>query len=450
MLKSIATYGSAACLALAMVQAHAKVSAEEAAKLGAALTPVGAEKAGNADKSIPEWTGGDPKEGELAGFWAPSNKYAAEQPVYTITKDNMAQYVDKLSEGHKSMLSRFATYKMPVYKTARSVGWPQEIYDATKLNATTAELVGGNVDSLKGAKLGFPFPMPASGAEPVWNHRLKWRGESVRRYNNQLIVQPSGDKSFSKLIEDVKFGYASIKSPGSFEKPDEIAIYYLSETKEPPRVAGQFLLAWEHPTTRSAWIYNPGLRRIRKAPNVCCDNPYEGTDGQQFYDQVDMFNGELGRYTWKLVGKKEMIIPYNNHKINQKGVKYDAVTKKGHLDQDYLRYELHRVWVVEGDLRAGTNHTFKKRRFYIDEDSWAIALVDNYDKRDQLYKFQEGALVYASNVQTVGGVPETIYDLQSGGYFVTALFTEDKANDFSVSFESSFFTPDSVKKRTTR
>ena len=52
-----------AVMALSVLAANvmAAVSPEEAAKLGTSLTPVGAEKAGNADGSIPAWTGGIPK-----------------------------------------------------------------------------------------------------------------------------------------------------------------------------------------------------------------------------------------------------------------------------------------------------------------------------------------------------------------------------------------------------
>ena len=38
--------------------AYAKLTAAEAARLGADLTPMGAEKAGNKDGTIPAWTGG--------------------------------------------------------------------------------------------------------------------------------------------------------------------------------------------------------------------------------------------------------------------------------------------------------------------------------------------------------------------------------------------------------
>lgn len=447
--RTILSVGSALAISLATLQVQAKVSAEEAAKLGGELSPIGADKSANADGSIPEWTGGEPASGDLAGQWPDETKYVPEKPIATVTKANMAEYAEKLTEGHKMLLTKYPTYKMDIYKSHRPVTYPKAILDATKANATTAFL-DGDPDRIKGAKMGFPFPIAKSGGEAMWNHRLRWRGESVRRYNNQAIVQPSGGYQISKLVEDVKFTYGSIKNPQSFENEDDVGLYYLSETLAPPRNAGQFLLGWEHPYTRSAWLYNPGLRRIRRAPNVGFDNPYEGTDGNQFYDQVDMFNGSFERYTWKLVGKKEIYIPYNSHKINLPKYKYDDIVQKNHINQDLARYELHRVWVVEADLKAGTSHSFKKRRFYIDEDSWYVVAVDCYDNRDELWKFQEGHAAYTTNVQAVGGVPELIYDFQTTGYFATAMINEDKPNDFSVEYDDKFFTTQSVKKKTSR
>ncbi len=447
--RTLLSVGVAFTMGLSAIQAQAKVSAEEAAKLGAELTPVGAEKAANADGSIPEWTGGEPQSGDPSGMWPDETKYVPEQSIATITKANMAEYADKLTEGHKAMLERYDTYKMLVYKSHRPVSYPAPIVKATKENATRAFL-DGDPDHIKGAKLGFPFPIPQSGAEVIWNHRLRWRGEAVKRYNNQAIVQPSGEYQISKLVEDVKFPYTDLDDPQPFDEEDDIAIYYLSETIAPPRNAGQFLLGWEHPYSRSAWLYNPGLRRVRRAPNVGFDNPYEGTDGNQFYDQVDMYNGSFERYTWKLVGKKEVYIPYNSHNINLPKHKYDDIIQQYHVNQDIARYELHRVWVVEAELKPGTSHSFKKRRFYVDEDSWYVTAVDCYDNRDELWKFQEAHTAYTTNVQAVGGAPELIYDFQTGGYFATAMINEDKPNDFSVEYNDKYFTTQNVKKLTTR
>ena len=47
-----------AALALSVTNAFAKVPESELARLGQDLTPSGAEKAGNADGTIPAWTGG--------------------------------------------------------------------------------------------------------------------------------------------------------------------------------------------------------------------------------------------------------------------------------------------------------------------------------------------------------------------------------------------------------
>ena len=443
---------AALAFGMASLQAAAKVDAAEAGKLGKDLTPIGAEKGANKDGSIPAWAGGTPQHGALAGEFPHDDKIDAEKPLFTITKANAAQYADKLTEGHKELLKRFDSYKMNVYPSHRTVGWPDFIYKATAENATTCELQGTDVPN--NCKLGFPYPIPKSGAEVIWNHRLKWRGNAARRFNNQLIVQPSGDYQETKILEDVKFSYSNNKNPVPMTAGQGEFLRYLSHTISPPRLAGTFILVHEKSGTgdngRAAWLYSPGLKRIRRAPTVQYDNPYEGTDGNEFYDQVDMFNGALDRYNWKLVGKKEMYIPYNSNKINQNTVKYRDLAKPKHLNTDLPRYELHRVWIVEANLKPGTNHTFKTRRFYVDEDGWNIVAVDDYDNKDQLYKFQEGHLLFAYNILACSTAPEIIYDFFSGRYFITAAFSQDKPNDLTVEFSDDYFSAASVQKMSTK
>ena len=300
---------------------------------------------------------------------------------------------------------------------------------------------------MNGANLGFPFPIPKTGAEAIWNHKLKFRGSAVKRFNNQAIVKPDGDFKISKLIEDVKFKYANIAEPGG----TALLAYYLSEVIEPARVAGQLTLVHETADEgdggRLAWIFNPGLGRVNRAPDVGYDNPYIGTDGEQFSDQVDVFNGSLDRYDWKLVGRKEMYIPYHSYELNSPEHKYTDIVRAGHINQDLTRYELHRVWVVEGSVRDGTRHQFKKRRFYLDEDSWSIAVVDCYDNRDALWKVQEAHLVTFPFVPTVTGSPEAIYDLQTNRYFLTALTNEDEVSDFEITYQDNYFTPANLKRK---
>ena len=430
--------------------ANAKVSPEEVNKLGAELTPVGAEKAANADGSIPAWTPAAPR-GAMSGEYPSNPEYDAEKPLYTITKANMAEYDALLTEGHKHLLKSYDTYKMNVYPSHRPVSFPDFVYEWSKWNATNCELIG--TDNPDNCKIGFTFPIPKSGAEVMWNHRVRYRGSDVRRYNNQMIVQRDGSFQLTKIVEEAKFYYAlpPEKDPVPLMKDSGLFIKYFSETISPPRMAGQMILVHEQAGTgsqgRQAWLYNPGLRRIRRAPAVCCDGPYEGTDGHQFYDQVDMFNGVMERFTWKTVGKREMLIPYNSNKIGGKDVSYDDLAAPIHLNQDLPRYEKHRVWIVEADIREGTNHTFHKRRFYVDEDSWYPSAVDNYDGRGELMQFQEGHTIFAYNIQSAGGVPEVIYHFNSGRYFVTAMANEDRPNDFSVEFRDKDFSTNAVVKR---
>lgn len=446
---------SAAMTAIAMAAspAWAGVSADEAARLGKDLTPVGAERAGNKEGTIPAWTPAK-QSGALKGVFPSDPSIQNEKPLLTITSKNLAQYADKVMEGHKELLNRFpATYKMNIYPTHRKVNFPDKILQETVKNATRASLEG--VDNPKGAFVGFPFPIPKSGAEPVWNHRVKWRADSVRRYNNQMIVQQDGKFSLTKIVEDVKFYYSNTSEANPPElKPGADFLRYLSETISPPRIAGTFILVHEKAgfgtEGRAAWLYAPALKRIRRAPAVCCDNPYEGTDGHQFYDQVDMYNGVLERFTWKLLGKREMYIPYNAFKIATPPTKYADIAKPNHANADLTRYELHRVWVVEADNKPDQRHTFKKRRLYLDEDSWNVVGVDNYDQEGKLMQFQEGHLIPAFNTLTATTVPEIIYHFNSGRYFVTAMINEDQPYDATVKFTDNVFEADTVQKRTSK
>ena len=393
-----------AVLALASATSVAKVPQEEADRLGVKgeLTPSGAEWNGNADGSIPEWTGEKNFTDEQKSLTSkklgklrkdPDKLEEAlgalnEEPLFTITANNYREYAEKLTEGNKQLFEKYpATYRMNVYRSLRPHFDHPKIVEATKKNATSASLEG--TDGISGHKLGFPFPIPKKGAEIPWNHKLRYRGTAIRRFNNQAIVSADGEYSITKIIEDVLFGYANLDQKNADK---DLMAYYLQEVKAPPRLKGQLLLVHEtaNPDAggRLAWIYNPGMGRVNRAPKVGYDNPSTSTDGEQFNDQIDTFNGAQDRYDWKLIGKQEKYISYNSYKMSSPRYKYSDLIRKGHVNMDIPRYELHRVWVVEATLKPGQTHQLKKRRFYVDEDSWAIAAVDGYDNNDNFWKFQ--------------------------------------------------------------
>ena len=460
--KKALALGAALALPLAAFNAHAKVSPAEAAKLGDTLTMIGAEAGGNADGSIPAFEGRKLyTEAELSYTYAQIEKMSpqeqeklmrdgaarhnAEEVLMEINAQNYQQYADLLTEGHKAMFAKFpASYKMRVYKPLRTAFFPDAIEQSTKANATTAYLDG--TDSLKGATQGFPFPIPTSGAEPIWNHKTKYRGDGVIRYNDQAIVKTDGTYKITKVVEDVLFTYANLEQPGKSE--DGILLYYLQTD-----LGSSGTRTLVHETSdqakdkRNAWLYNKGFGRLKRAPNVGYDNPSQTSDGEQFNDQIDMFNGALDRYNWKLVGKKEMYMPYNSAEINSPLLTYDKILKAGHLNPELTRYEKHRVWVVEATLKDGMRHKLSKRVFYIDEDSWSINAVDGYDGRGELWKFQEGHMISVPWVGTASAVPEIIYDLQSGRYFATAMTNEAKLNNTDARFKPKYFKPANVAKR---
>ncbi len=427
--------------------AMAKVSAEEAARLGKDLTPTGGIKAANKDGSITAWEGGLDKSSEpYKDGDRVVNPWPNDKPLFTITAANMDQYKDKLSLGQQEMLTRYDTYKIPVYQTRRSYASPKFFYEATKKNALEAYLENDG-ESMKGAVTGVPFPIPKSGKEVIWNHKTRYRGRSLTRYNNQAAVQQSGAFTIYKLKEDARFTY---NFPN--QKPEDlnnIITYFMQKTLAPTRQAGGILLVHETmdqiAEARRAWLYNSGQRRLRRAPNVAYDNPGTGADGLRTNDQLDFFNGATDRYEWKLVGKREMYIPYNSYELHSDKYKYEDVVKQGHLNQDLTRYELHRVWEVDATLKDGTSHIYKRRTFYVDEDSWSMALADIYDKRDQLWRVQEGHWANAYFEPMVMPVCGTVYDLQANRYLAMDMANEDPEVT-REDFDAEYFNPSNVKK----
>jgi len=425
--------------------ANAKVGADEAAKLKSTLMPLGGEKAANADGSIPAWSGGLTKGGGGAGKRY-TDPFEADKPKFTISKDNLAQYKDKLTPGQLALFAKYATYKMPVYETRRTGVAPAYIYDATFKNATTGELTGGG-NGISGAVTGIPFPIPKNGAEVIWNHKLRYRSLGIRRWNNQFALTTQGSYNLVKIKEDALFSYS--KQGITPESLNNIAVYFLQITTEPARLAGGILLV--HDTLdqvkepRRAFIYNPGQRRLRRAPNVAYDNPGTASDGLRTNDQLDMFNGALDRYDWKLVGKKDMYVPYNSYKLHSDKYKYKDIVTPKHTNQDLTRYELHRVWVVDSTVKKGTNHIYSRRTYYVDEDTWQISVVDVFDQRGQMWRVQEAHPYIAHDVGAIFSAMESTYDLQSARYLLNSLNNEDEETKV-IPLETSYFDPANVTK----
>jgi hypothetical protein len=428
---------------LACAPAFAKVSQNDADQLRTRLTPLGAERAGNASGTIPEWRGGltapPPCHRDGARYCDP---HAGETPYATITAANLEEWRDKLSAAQIALLTLYPdSYRLPVYPSRRTFANPPGVYEAAYQNALKAALMpSGN--AVREASLAVPFPIPKHGAELAWNHRLRWRGPGYTRSFSQASVTPSGEAHLVTIREDADFPYAR------GEAPEDGAIQrWLWLAMQPERLHGFLTLfhdsldAENHPT--QAWVQqprDPGKGRIRKSRSFGFDNPAMLSDDLRLDDQYDAFSGSPERYSWRLIAKREMVAPYNAYPLHDGRRTVRELIQRGHPNPALTRYELHRVWVVEATLKPKALHRAKRRTFYFDEDSWQILMVDLYDRADRLWRAQEVHPIMAYDRATLIPAVEVLYDLDSSRYLLTAI-DENDPERVERAFEEKHFTP---------
>lgn len=396
------------------------VTAEEAAKLKTTLTPLGAEKAGNAAGSIPPWEGGltkVPKTGEV------SATLFGDKPIASITSANLSQYADKLAEGTLAMFKKYPDYRIDLYKTHRTAAAPQWVYDNTFRNATAAKSTQGGM-SISNVYGGIPFPIPKTGAEVMWNHLLAYNGTASRFQFRVWMVSPDGKRVLaSEAVTERQLPYYDHE--GSLEKFDGTFGLVRNLQMAPAFKAGEQVLVRDPVDQvgagRQAWQYLVGQRRVRRAPSIGYDTPNFVASGTSNFDEVSMFNGALDRYEWKLVGKKEIIIPYNRNK-QFLAQEFQALTPN-FINPDIARWELHRVWVVEATVAAGKRHVFQKRRFYLDEDSWGVMLAEAYDAQGRLWRYSEN-VPFAAGDPGQGWAGEVHYNMLDGTYVSSSNMVE--------------------------
>lgn len=366
--------------------AQAAATPDEIKSLGTTLTGVGAEKAGNKEGTIPAYTGGltSLPAGYKAGDGIRPDPFAADKPRLSIDARNMAAHADKLTEGTKALLQKYPSFRVDVYPTHRSVAFPKAVLDNTARTAATAK-TSNEGRSIDGAHAGFPFPLPKNGYEAMWNHLLRFNGQSYESKYRNLNVDASGRATLATegvSMQEYPFWDPAKAGTDTFWR---IKLTYTA----PARRAGEAMMLVDPLDSgskeRRAWSYLPGQRRVKVAPDLSHDTPNPGTAGATTFDDTFIFNGSMDRFDFSLVGKKEMIVPYNTYQAVYQA-KQDDLLKPNHLNPDLVRWELHRVWVVEAKLRDGKRHVYSRRTFYLDEDSWAALASDNYDARGQLYR----------------------------------------------------------------
>jgi hypothetical protein len=449
-----------AALCLTTQAASAKVSVEEAVQLGNELTCLGAEKAANKDGSIPAYSGkwlGTPPHVKYQGtstFWP--DAYADEKPLFVITAQNLAQYADHLTEGQKALFKKYPeTFKMPVYTSHRDFKFPDFVCETAKKNAVEAELANDG-EGIKATTGAAPFPIPKSGLELFWNfNNTSFQPFTEQSLQQQVVVYPNGNTAWGEVdmrCMSPRSDPKTRRSTADTSKPyGGVNSWCFVRTLLPERNKGEVIVASDYfnykTNPRDAYQYNPGTRRVRQLPSFGFDMP-QGPGGFRTVDDDHLFNGSPERYEWKIAGKKEIFIPWNSYRIHQSSVKMNDLLKtKGHINTEHMRFEPHRVWVLEGTLKPGFRHQYAKRVIYVEEDTWSGVMADEYDSRGQLWRVALTNWLYAYDIQGMYYGIAAHHDLMSDAYLLDRVTNERGAPVLNKGdMTPEMFTPDAAAR----
>lgn len=410
--------------------AFAAVSPEEAKQLGGKLTMMGAEQGGNKDGTIPSYSGKAPK--APAGFDPKDPGQRPDpyndKPLFSISAKNADQYADKL-DAMREVFKKYPDFRMDVYPTHRDYAYPKVVQENTLKNATSCKGVKNEL-KLEGCHGGHPFPIPKTGNEAMWNHLLQYEAPAYTGIVESWVTSPDGAAVLQTRSESPQ--QMDYYDPAN-TKPNATNVIFwkiVQNDLAPARKVGGKLVVLDSldmiDVGRRVYQYIPGQRRVKLAPNLAYDTPSPNSGGASTMDDAKGFLGALDRYDFKLVGKKEKYIMYNNFNMtNHKGCSSQKIVEhKNFPNPDCVRWELHRVWVVEANLKAGFRHVYQKRVFYWDEDAPGTGAGEAYDAGGKLYRVtNEMSFPFYDN-ELGGNTDGTVaLDLQTGVWAIQGLLS---------------------------
>ena len=413
--------GSALAAAMAGLDVAPAQATADASLLKTTLTPFGSVRAGNADGTIPAWTGGYTnlpagfQDGDAIGELFPD-----EQPILTVDASNVAQHADRLSKGIVQMINQ-SGFSVEVYPSHRTHALPQRIIDRIAANVTEAQPVPQGLRfGFTGAFGGIPFPIldsdPAiAGAQAVWNANCQFKGfAAIAPYKGWSVNSGQLAIAFDAVYQE-RFPYYQATSLAGYNGMTyQSHIVYTG----PANQVGQALVLYSYTNAalhpQMAWQLLNGEGRVRRAPEIAFDTPSSQTNDIANYDEINGFNGSLERYDWKYLGLKEMYVPYNNNKIVT--TVPQPVHLKYFIDPKVVRFELHRCHVVEAMLHPGERNVDARRMLYLDEDTSTVCLADNWDSNGGLARTWISLVVVRPDIPAVMNIGGMVHNLQTEDY----------------------------------
>ena len=414
------------------------------------LTPLGAQRSGNIAGTIPPWTGGitSPPDSYREGYHE-TDPFPQDQPLFQINAGNAAQYEEYLTPGQRALLAHYPkTWYMNVYQSRRSASYPDYVYQAIIGNASSASVIMEGRGGVEGARVSSPFPQPRSGVEVVWNHNLRFRGIRIQRTEGTAALTRAGRYTLVVSRQDWAFPYG-LPHPVPFtERHPNVLLALKSKVIEPSLLSGDGTLLFETINQtrdpRKVWVYPRAQRRVLRSPLFGYEIPGANSNNLRTVDDFGLYNGPPERYEWKLLGKREIYIPYNAYRLHGPRVQVEDIVRTGHINPEHARYELHRVWVVEGTLKPDARHIYNRRVFYVDEDSWQIAVADSYNLDGELWRVNEAHAINYYTVPVLWSTLEVFHDLLASRVLINGLDNRHRPFDFEQRADAREFSPNAL------
>jgi outer membrane lipoprotein-sorting protein len=265
----------------------------------------------------------------------------------------------------------------------------------------------GRDDSLESYSFGLPFPEidlendPQAGAKLAWNtdykhdalegqaswHFTYWDvgGEQLPLYYQGTAfamrlakrTDLAGDGG-SVFPKEKRKGAGGIEVTAPFDVRGVLGMGYRYLAADGPREVAR---------DEDVWVYLPDLRRVRRISAARRMDSISGTDFTP--DDGRGFSGIVPQFSWKYVGKAEVLAPINTRRLGYPMDKNAKFGKSGISLVDDT-WDLRKVYIIE-QIPKEENHPYSRKTLWLDRESYNFLYAMAYDRKGNLWKIIQSA-----------------------------------------------------------